>query len=464
MAWIDEVLGLDPAIQFINGNGYTSMLWPQRGSDHLFLAYLPLQGMTHVMQQWILPFDIYWVRFPSAIYLITGTILLYCSIRTKGLSVFIALALITLIINEKSLFETTRGVRIEPLIFCILSATFYSILKHRIHLTAILITLLLFSHPNVWPICLVLFLNSCFRYNNASYFSISILKPNVLWLYPIGGLLLFSFLIDFQFGMQIQQFSHQGSEHSAHGGILTRLSNHFITRFWPYYWSQPWVPLLIYVALGQSIYAVFKKKFAYLQTTIILTHLIWLIFLGPFYRYNSILVLLSVLWLVDFIIAHKFTLHQPKWKIAVFTLVFLSSTDVILRHSMAIIQREERNPYPVLDWLESNLPQNEEYIITGSDIAYYATAQKQNAAYFMYNMPPYTYDFKKFQKHYIISPEPIKNTLLVAQYRVPSTSLSKKFNSKTYCNLYLNLVSSPNEYEKILIEMDDESRIEVSKR
>ncbi|MFT6004504.1 MAG: hypothetical protein ACI8UQ_001643, partial [Bacteroidia bacterium] len=43
LAWVDEISGVEPAINFLQGNGYTSKIWPHEGVEKQFLAYLPLQ-------------------------------------------------------------------------------------------------------------------------------------------------------------------------------------------------------------------------------------------------------------------------------------------------------------------------------------------------------------------------------------------------------------------------------------
>ena len=453
-----------PAFQFLNGNGYTSLLWPQVGSDKRFLAYLPLQSASHIVSQSILPFDIYWVRVPSVLYLISGAAFLFLTLKNKGLSLFIAIALVILILNEKSLFETTRATRIEPIIFFFLSGFFYSVSRHKYHIAAVLISILLFSHPNVWPLCLVLFLGICLKFTNHNFSILNILKPNVLWLYPIIGILLFLVSTGFEWNSFVDQFLHQGSDHSASGGILSRFQSHFVSRFWPYYKTQPWISALVYAALGYSIYSLVKRKAKASHIAIITTHLVWLVFLGPFYRYNSILVLLSVFCLADYLMAKGFTIHKWKWQVAVFILVLFSSADVAVRHTMAIVQHSERDPYPVIEWLDNNLPKDEKFIITGSDICYYATADKKNAAYFMYNMPPYKHDFKAFDHHFIVSSRLVNTGEHISSYQVKKSELSKKFNSKTYSTLHLYLIEKASDYEKIVIQMDDESRKEVQSR
>ena len=63
LAWVDEISGVEPAINFLQGNGYTSQIWPHEGVEKQFLAYLPLQGWLHILTQYILGFPMLYIYF-----------------------------------------------------------------------------------------------------------------------------------------------------------------------------------------------------------------------------------------------------------------------------------------------------------------------------------------------------------------------------------------------------------------
>lgn len=461
IAWLDEVMGLDPGFRLANGQGYTSYFWPQKGTEDFFLAYLPIQPLMHYLHQLVLPFDIYWVRFPWAIYLLLGSILFYASMRKLGLSTLFSMGMLLLIINEKSLFETTRGVRVEPLIFLAICSAIYARIKNWPVLQSVVSTTLVFMHPDVWPIALVLYLDaigSSYKAYKRSGKTIAIV------LTPLTGTLLFLLFIDFDVVSFVGQFLHQGNDHSASGNLFHRLHAHFIDRFWPYYISQPWIPTLVYAAFVYAIYNIVHKQGNYLSYGVLVTHLVWCIILGPFPRYNSILIVLSVFLLAKPLYLMWKNLNPNIAHTALIGLCILSSADVVIRHTMAIVQREERNPYAVIHWLQEELPKEDTYLITGSDIAYYAMAEDTTAGYFLYNIPPYKYDFNKYDRLLLLLDNKDSACTQLAEYHTTQGKWSKKFGKKTYKNLYLQEVKSPLAYAELLQRLDYKNRAEVESR
>jgi hypothetical protein len=66
--------------------------------------------------------------------------------------------------------------------------------------------------------------------------------------------------------------------------------------------------------------------------------------------------------------------------IIILLIAIISTANVVGRHTMALAQRAERNPYPVINWLKQELPQGDTtYLITGSAISYYAMAPNSSA-------------------------------------------------------------------------------------
>ncbi|MFT7229687.1 MAG: hypothetical protein ACI9GO_000146 [Bacteroidia bacterium] len=458
LAWIDEIMGLDPALRYLSGKGLTSRIWPQEGTSRYFMAYLPLQTWFHILHLKILPFSIYWVRFPWAVYLMIGTLLVYLGLKKNQLPTWIALGLCILLINDKSLFETTRAVRVEPLIFLLFSIAFYAKAMSRHHLQSIAASLLFLCHPDVWPLSLILFLDACSIKNTDS----ALLKPNRLWLYPLLTVTAFLWSIEFNIPMWLGQLIHQGSEHSASGNIFDRLHSHFILRFWPYYTTQPWTPLIIYASFIGSLTEVFRKKISSKNITILLTHLIWFVILGPFHRYNCILLILAIWWSIPYLKKGSHLFYKTGIQVAFMLFVIFSSADVVARHHMAHARHVERNPYPVIRWLKEALP-DEDYLLSGHAIGYYAMNHKAHNGYILANIPPYDYNFEEYSSYYIVQESPLKGLKTVSTYRTPVMN-SFNFNSKTYETLYLMRADNKEKYLKTLQEMDVASRKEVSNR
>lgn len=453
-------MGLDPGLRLATGRGISSFLWPQEGAEDMLLAYLPAQSILHALHQCILPLDIYWVRFPWAVYLLAGALVLLIVLRTKNFSLLFSLILLIVVLNEKSLFETTRGVRIEPFTFLIIVLGIYAKQQKHVLLQSGMASILVFTHPNVWPIALVLFLDAVVYQYRATHINIRTIFTATI---PLLFLLAFAVFIDFRFTDFISQFVHQGADHAVAGNLVDRFIAHFISRFWPYYSTQPWIPLLIYSALFYAIYQVVKRKSNYLSWSVLLTHLVWFAILGPFPRYNSILVILSVCILAE----PLYTMYIAKGNKALLVctgLCLLSMADVAGRHAMASIQAEERDPYPVLSWLANELPLEESFLITGSEIAYYAVAKNPKAGYFLYNMPPYKYSFEKYDKYLLLLDKQLATCIPLAEYRVPTSDLSQKIGRKTYRSLYLQQCPNREIYKTILHQLDEENRKEVAER
>lgn len=456
LVWIDEIMGLDPALRYVSGKGLTSRIWPQEGTSSYFMAYLPLQTWFHILHLKVLPNSIFWVRFPWAVYLLLGTFFMFIGFKKRQLPSWLALALCILIINEKSLFETTRGVRVEPLIYLLFSIAFYAKALSKYHLQSIAASLLLLCHPDVWPLSLILFLDACYYKKSGSY----LLKPNILWTYPILTLLVFLWSIDYSLIYWLDQFVHQGSEHAMSGGVIERFKNHFIVRFWPYYTTQPWVPLLIYISVIGSLFSAVTKQITSASAAVLLTHLVWFAILGPFHRYNSILFLVALWWAIPYVIKSKVLIEKRGAQLLLATLIIISSADVVARHFMAHAQHTIRNPYPVITWLKKELPEDN-YLLSGHSVGYYAINHTLNNGFILANMPPYDYDIGSYEYYYIVQEKPIKGLEIISTYKTTSSSMIN-FDSKTYATLYLMRTADTALYEATLEAMDAASRKEVS--
>ncbi|MEN8696892.1 MAG: hypothetical protein ABF321_07385 [Bacteroidia bacterium] len=463
IAWIDEIMGLDPSFRLFNGQGFNSYIWPQEGAEDFFMSYLPLQQWLHYLHLQVLPFDIYWIRFPWVIYLVLGSIILLYLFRKQGFTMLFALFLVILLVNDKSIFETTRAVRIEPLIFLLIGLGVSAQHKGQHLLLCIIATALLFAHPNVWPMALVFYLQAIYTTYGVSKFSI---KTIMCGFAPIIGLLLFSVFIDFRYADFASQFLHQGADHAVNGNILHRLHSHFITRFWPYYTTQPWGPFIVYGALVHAIIHLRKQgENTYFAYGIVLTHLVWLVILGPFARYNGILLLLSVLYIAKPAYTYIQQRNARKMGIIILLIAIISTANVVGRHTMALAQRAERNPYPVINWLKQELPQGDTtYLITGSAISYYAMAPNSSAGYFLENIPPYKYDFDKYEQHLLLLDYPLEECEQMVTYEAKQSKWSALFKSRTYSHLYLQRSKNAQSYAAILKKLDNESRAEVQSR
>lgn len=466
LAWVDEISGLEPAINFLQGNGYTSKLWPYDGVEERFLAYLPLQGWLHICTQYILGFSIYTVRLPYAIYLLVGALFLYKTLQHYSVHTLTSLVIVVLVLNEKSLFETTRGIRIEPITFMLLSLCAYALSIKRYGFLAFSSSLLIVLHPYVWPVAGV-FLLTAFYHKNTRFTNalVRLLKPNILWLFPIAVLLFYLLFIRFDIELLYSQFISQSARHTTFGGIGTQLHNHFVRRFWPYYITQPYIPLIVYFAMGYAIRKVVRRNFNPACIALILTHIVWLVILGPMHRYDSVLVFLSFLSLVPFLAQIK--LPQKKYFVlgSVLIVLGLSTLDIVTRQTMAVAQRSERDPAKFLSWLNENID-SEPSLISGHEIAYYASAYNSQLDFFLFNTTPYRYEFEDYRNLYLLSEEIMPNHTVIGQYQVPNTvewEWLKNSGTHTYQHLYLLKANSVDDYNSALKKMKSANTTERSK-
>lgn len=466
LAWVDEVSGVEPAINFLQGKGFTSQLWPHQGVKKQFLAYLPLQGWLHIITQYILGFSIYLVRLPYALYLLAGAFFLFKTLQKSQIDTLISLIIIVLVLNEKSLFETTRGIRVEPITFMLLSISTYGFATRKFHIVALAASLMLVLHPYVWPVAGIFLLASFYFYNIYTIATIPrVTKPNLLWVFPLATLIFFLFFIHFDLELLYSQFVDQAERHTSFGGVGSRFYNHLVRRFWPYYLTQPYIPLLVYFALGYAIYKVWKKELNPAILALVATHIVWFSILGPMHRYDSVLVFLSLFAILPLLAGIRLSHKKVVYTIGILVLLALSCIDVCSRQVMASVQRAERNPENFLIWLNKNIDTGSS-IISGHEIAYYAAVPNAELDFFLFNTTPYRFDFNTYKNLYLISTVEISNYETIGNYKVENTtdwSWIKNSGTKTYQNLYLLKAPSVSEYNSVLRDLKAKNTAERSK-
>ena len=464
LVWFDEVMGLDPAVNAIFKEGYVSRIWPQTGTEETFMAYLPLRFIFHMFHLLLLPFEVFWMRTPWAIYFIVSAYLLYRTAKAEIKAHWLVLLIVFLFINDRTVFEVARSMRVDALSLMFCGGLFYAYTLKKLNWQLVLSTLLIFIHPNLWMIALVFFLDASFAKNKSN--SIPLAYPNLWWLLPIAMLLLYGWSISFNIqGLYTQLFEH-GSDHSASGGLGARIIDHFYTRFWPYYLRQAWMPLIVYGALLVSVWRIWNRQYKAIHWAVLITHLYWLAVLAPFYRYNAVLLLLSILCLIP-------ELRQVSWSkmslVSVVMLLLLMPINTLAIHGLALSERSERDPSQVIDWLQSELG-DENCLIFGHDVAYYGVAKDSNKDYMMFNLPPDKFDFDQYDKVYALLGE-YPDSLGHLFHELPKIYfpesrvkpglahlISIKFNRPTYSGLMLYQLENKDDFFEILAYMDKANR------
>lgn len=463
LVWFDEVMGLDPAVNLVFKDGYRSMIWPQTGTEDHFMAYLPVRFIFHSAHLSSLPFTVFWQRLPWVLYFLTSVVLILWAARTQTSDWSVILLLAFLFINDKTVFEVARSMRVDPLSLMFLAFTAVVYFKQKYIVQSVLASILVFIHPNLWWIALVLFFDAAIKYNNLKkrrYF-----VPNLLWISPLFFLAVYLWSIDLNVDALYTQLFEHGSKHSAEGGIANRLKAHLFDRFWPYYKTQPYMPLFILFGLISAVYRTVKKKAQVWDLALIGTHIFWLLILAPFYRYNAVLLLLTIISLLPYLPKLKENIYAFGF---VVLFILIHPANVMARHAMAITQSQERDPKPVLSWLQDELTE-EKTLIFGHDIAYYAVAKDRQKDYMMFNLLPTKFDYADYNKVMVLSSDSIMldEVHFVSKYHSlasRSQSLFKEaFMSKpTYRELYLFEVRSKSAFERCL-EFLDERNVSVNR-
>jgi hypothetical protein len=77
VAWTDEVMNLDPAIQFHKFGHFFSKLWPNPGAEKVFASYPPLIEIWHIFWLKITNPTVFNIRLPFLIFHLSTLTILY---------------------------------------------------------------------------------------------------------------------------------------------------------------------------------------------------------------------------------------------------------------------------------------------------------------------------------------------------------------------------------------------------
>lgn len=390
VAWVDEIMLIDPAFQLIKQGRFVGTVWPFVGSEQIFLAYLPLSSFIHLIDLSLFPHTLFFTRLPWLIFLIITSIYLfkYIDFRYSSLPAGI-LFIICLFIIDEGVSNAMRSGRVEMPAMAIMAAAFYYALKRK-HpfLQALLVSLLFIAHPGVYPIAIILGIELITRKNTAY-------KRSLFVLIMLAMPLLYLSMANFNFSDIYQQLIEHGKEHDGHDQVNNIFYQHFIQRFLPSYQYQFWIIALAVIAHFTCAYTLLVKK-NYRQHIVeiafLATSTFWFFTLAPFYRYTPILILLLYLhWpemskrLLSFAGYLRISFRAAKiWQLALMAL-FISycSLPFFIRNGVAIQQSAQRNEYDAYQWINEQIKQtpNEKILIIDEPIAFYYAMQHDNIAY-----------------------------------------------------------------------------------
>ncbi len=437
VAWTDEAMNLDPAIQYTKFNRYFSKLWPNPGAETIFASYPPLIQIWHIL--WLKFFQptIFNVRLPFLLmHLATLTLLFKLLSKNSGLFAIVCILVFT---TDKSVFEMSRSVRIEVIILFLFTLNFYlNEQKPNLILQGTIIGLLSIAHLYTLPVLAVIFLKNCF---NLSF------KNNLIFIFFALIPVLFSlYFIDFNFQQIYNQLTLQAQKHSPEQtGIFHLLKSSFFNRFWPYYIEMP---LNFFIFMGifcLNIYIIFqniKKPFSLFSQNFTLELFAFsftLFFLiTPQYRYLPIFLLIGLLFLRD----NNHINHRKLHTLGMIVFLMISVNGILIfsiKHTVAIFQRNERISEPFIEFIASNIPQNKKTLILGESIGEYYAATRKNCDYGLYYHPQH-FKFSDYEQVYYLSKTDIKNTTLIATYQPKTANLPGFITKFAKGGTYLNTI------------------------
>jgi hypothetical protein len=447
VAWTDEILNLDPAVQHLITGEYRSAIWPNPNSDLIFAGYLPLIQWVHHITLSLLPLEIFWVRLPFFLLSLLSLVLFKQLLQIKIGRDAILLTLLTIIVFlDKTIFELNRSMRVEPLL--IFFTLFYLYLKEKnqsVFLRFLLLGFLWMGHLYVWPLVLAFVINEV-RLSKIKQSAIGL----VVFLIPS---ILFLSQLNWEITPIKEQLFHQVAQHRINETDLksSPLMNSIWFRFYPHYKEQPLMPMIYLASILSVFYILIKnislkkwnaKTLYYLGFTGML--ILIFVFMTPQYRYLPLLLILGILW-APFKLNHRLT------TIILVLLCGNLSLSFLGRHTAALAQRESRNPLPVFDFLHKHI-EGETPLILGESIGYYYAYRDipKNVKRLTYglNFYPQHQDWSQHDKVYLLTKKVRKNEESIAYYKSKNETWelpkwAKKFaKGGTYDGIYIYLLKN----------------------
>lgn len=431
IAWIDEIMNIEPAWQFVNGNGFIGKMWPHAGAEHAFLAYLPLSSFIHLIDIYLFPNELFYTRILWFVALGVTCFYMFKYIVARYMTNIAAIYFILcLFVVDEGINNSLRNGRVEMPAIAIMSAMFYLAIRNkRPSIQTVLISLLLISHPGLYPIALI--------------FALNILTKKASPLKRVQYILTIAFfpfiyllIANFDFQNIYQQLVLHGREHDQTAVQGNPFYLHFVERFWPIYKFQPYMIVLNIIMHVSCIYAIifrWNPRNQLLEWSYLLTSLFWFFALAPFYRYTSVLSFMMFMHLpalaqrvfsvFGFL---KFSLKSiNKIQMAgVFLVLIYISIPFLVRHYTTIKQWPERNEYGVYKWLDNSLQPSiaKKNLIIDESIGFYYT---MNNTGYDFTLP---YTIKKINRneyehiYYLSFRDEPKLSKLISTYSIESVS------------------------------------------
>ncbi|MCX6188479.1 MAG: hypothetical protein NTW54_02530 [Bacteroidetes bacterium] len=434
---LDEVMLLDPCLNFMQGS-YSSKLWYAQGAENHFMAYLPALSALRIPFLYLLPNTLFFHRLPLVLLGIICAWLVYKITVAKFKQSALTFLTILLFINDKGIWDATLSGRSEMIqVFLILlffffstknATVFYNILK------GLTVGALFLTHPPAWSIAVLLSI-ILYRTNTIRGFYIALLAM-------VSPLLIFLITIHFDILALAKQLFLDGSLYSSKHTFLYRIS-HFYERFLPYpYLYQPWVVLLILACVYFLLNTKISKQPMVQQIGwVFLLYLTFLLLVSEnLYRYNPPLLVVAYL-LFPYVLQSLqdrfgFTIKRP----IIMAVVCLISIPYAVRAVSILKKTKNNNTAILIDQFKhsSVFKETENSLIIGEPVGYYLAMNLPSTAYSTH------YTILKFDSLYY------KKVYFLTYQNLPSDRFSlvidnpEKISGGTYNALKLYEVINPS--------------------
>ncbi|NBP05817.1 MAG: hypothetical protein EBV15_06315 [Bacteroidetes bacterium] len=451
--WLDEAACLEPAVLWKRTGSYISKAWPTPGTEDIFLSYPPGIMMLHRLTLGIFPCEVFWVRLPFLLLHVGAIWLLFrVFIRNQQIDSRWAALLCLYFLFDKAVFEISRSVRgevIEVALLVAWMAVYTRVKPMRKGLQTLILGLLcgamLLTHLKLWPVVAVL---------SVWYVWQEFTVPKLIG-YAAGLLVLplcFLIFIDFRIAELYAQLFQHSMEHTAGGGLHIRIYNYFIGRFYPVYKEQPWLPLLH----GWVTWLAWKQfrlqpKNALPAAVWLIAGLVWLLFLGPYYRYFLPMYVVG-LWVVASHIADKCPAFPNLKKWYWWPVIGMMLFPFVSRHALGIIQRPERDPKSCVAFLETQMPVSGRVLLYGNEIGLYYAAKHSNVDFTHVTSPDH-FGFGEYDSIYYLTDVLHPELVLKATYKPQQLALPGWMyalgRGGTFANMHIYVIGSEAEWKSV---------------
>lgn len=451
VAWLDETMNLDPAVHWHMHGKFASKVWPNQGTERVFLAYLPLVEVFHMANLAWLPKTLGWIRLPFLLVFIAGLwawlrLLEHWKLKSYWLLLFAAL-----LACDRAVFEILRSGRSETLELALIAAALWALFRSHWLFAALLTGLLWVAHPKLWAMTGVLSLYLVWMAPGGRHRAgilLLLAAPAICWMAWLG----------FPWQEAISQLLGQSAGHGARGDFFSRLLQHNWSRFMPYYAAQPWVPILHLLTWWPAwmLWRRYGRNIRALPGLLwMVQDVYWLFILAPHYRYlpphHLLMLAVWAIWVAE----RQWVFHSRM------RLVFIAALPLLLypwasRLTFAFLQWEARDPKPVVNWLQDNLPVEGRTLLIGHSIGHYHLWQRQDTLLdFALEIYPQKFAFHAYRNVYYLGteiPPSLAGLTPVATYRLPDPILPASLDTKsaTYRGLKLYRLRDSQEIEALV--------------